>query len=477
VAPILGVRSTLLLSVTLLLSSCAWDGVGASDALHTELARDLGGPERDDVGALSLGRRLLAQRTAPVSSDSLTLTHCFRLALTNSDSLRARGEDLFSSELQEREAIASLLPSVSLYANHTKDSNAIRFSGFGSFQPSERTGYGFTVTETLDPTVFPRLDVISEVRRIQALSLRDERDRLLFAVASDFFAVLALEADVRVLHESLVSARESSRVLRARNTNGTAREDEALLAEASAAEAESRLIRARAERDRARAQLSTKIGQPLPARLDDTYEVRPGPRDIPRLIDLALRQRYDLEAARRGVAEATARKHSAIASYLPRAELMFNHLTETEDGFNSQLDWTLGLNLSWTLFDSGGREARLARAYSAIRQREHELRELEKGIRLEVEDAVLAFQALEQALPSLRSQDRAAGAAQEVVKARLALGSATQLEALAASASRENAARDLTRTLLARKLAALRIRLAVGDLRRSAPVAALVTHE
>ena len=78
-APILGVRSTLLLSVTLLLSSCAWDGVGASDALHTELARDLGGPERDDVGALSLGRRLLAQRTAPVSSDSLTLTHCFCL--------------------------------------------------------------------------------------------------------------------------------------------------------------------------------------------------------------------------------------------------------------------------------------------------------------------------------------------------------------------------------------------------------------
>ncbi|MCA8923052.1 MAG: TolC family protein [Planctomycetes bacterium] len=469
------IRSAHLACASLLVLSACNGPEHAQDHLYTELSRDLGGVERDDDDALAAGRRLSEQAAALDSGvGGLTLSDCFRLALENSESLRVQGELLWSSELQRRRAIATVLPQVALYGLHTRDSDKIAFSGGGSFQPRERTNYGFTVTQTLfDGKLAPRLSLIDETQQIQALELRDQRDRLLFAVASNFYDALGLEADVRAIEATRTSSRETLRVLEARQDLGVARADEVLLARASEAESEARLIQTQAELERVRLRLESILQRaPLPP-LVDTFEVTSGPRELPRLVDLALRQRYDLEAARHQILAAEAQKDEAFTDYFPKAELVFNHLTESEEGFNSQLDWTLGISLEWTLFDGFGREARLAQTYSAIRQRELELRALEKQARLEVAEAALAFRSLDRALFAFEARANAAASAYDATNARLEAGSATHLELLVARDTREDAARNLTRTALGRKLAALRIRLAAGDLRNAAPVAAL----
>lgn len=456
------------------LGGCAWDGERAQDTFHTEVARDLGGVERDEDEALAAGQRLQARAEQTPLEGALTLGDCFRLAIANSEGLRGRAEQVFQVDMQRREAIAAVLPQVALYGTHTKDSNSISFGGGGSFQPSERTSYGFKVTQVLfNGKLLPRLNVLAETRQIQALLLRDARDQLLFAVASDFYEALGLQADLVAIDATLASAREALRVLEARLEVGAARRNEVLLARASVAEAEARGIQTRADQARAQARLRSVTGRdPLPP-LQDTYEVAPGPREIPRLIDLALAQRYDLEAARRGIAEAESSKTLAFTDYLPSLDLSFQHYTEAEEAFNKELDWTLGVNLSWTLFDGGGREARIARAYSTIRRRQLELRAIEEQVRLEVEEAALSFRSFDRALFAFEARAEAASAAHDIIEARLSEGSATPLELLIARDTREDAARNLTRTALGRKLAALRIRLAAGDLRRAAPVAAL----
>ncbi|MEZ6187627.1 MAG: TolC family protein [Planctomycetota bacterium] len=445
----------------------------AQEAFHRELARDLGGAERDDDEALEAGRRVTD--VAPTdSSAGLTLSDCFQRALQNADTLRAQSETLLQSDAQSMEAIAAVLPKVVFYGTHNRDSDKISFGGGSAFQPRERTSYGVRIEQTiLDGKLVPRLDLIEETQQIQALQLRDARDQLLFAVATQFYEVLGYEADLRAIEATRASATETLRVLQARNELGVAREDEVLLAQASAAEAEAREIQTEADLAQARARLESLIQvRPLPA-LRDTFRVASGPQEIPRLVDLALAQRYDLEAARHAIAAAEASTDEAWSAYLPQVDLTFDTILESEEGFRSQLDWTLGITLDWTLFDGFGREARLARARSVVRQREWELRALEKQARLEVTEAALAFRSLDRALFAFRARSEAAASAYDATEVRLRAGSATHLEVLVSRNTREEAARNLTRTTLGRKLAALRIRRAAGDLKRAAPVADL----
>lgn len=472
------------LAIVALAAGCAWSGDRAEEIYQAEVARDLGAgsgqellAERDDDDALAAGQRLAARAAADPTQPALTLAECFRLAIAGSEQLRARAEQIFAADMQRREAIAGVLPQVALYGSHNKDSNPIGFGGGGSFQSSERTSYGLTITQTIfDGQLGPRLAIVAETRRIQALTLRDERDQLLFAVASDFYEALGLEADLDAIEATRANAEEALRVLEAREELGLARVDDVLLARASVAEAEARAIQTEADLTRVRARLSNVIGRaPLP-RLVDTYEVVPDADSVPRLIDLALRQRSDLEAARRRVEEARGREDLALTDFLPDAELTFDYVAESEEGFRSQLDWTLGLNLTWKLFEGGGTVARVAQARSAIRVRQLELRALEERVRLEVEDAALAFRSLDRALFAFSARARAASAAHAVTQELLAVGSATQLELLVARDTREAAARNLTRTSLGRKLAALRIRLAAGDLRNARPAAELAEH-
>lgn len=479
-------RSRLLPLLALLTGAgCAWDGDRAADIFRSEATRDLGAApddellaERDDDQARAAGERLeeRAARDAQAGegSEGLTLAGCFRLAIAGSEALRVRAERIFVTDMQRREAIAAVLPHFELYLTHNKDSNSINLGGGGSFQPSERTSYGFRVTQKLfDGTFGPNLSLAEETRRIEALTLRDERDQLLFAVASDFYAALGLQTDLDAIRATLASAREALRVLTAREELGLARPDDVLLARASVAEAEAREIQTEADLGRVRARLSSVLGvRPLPP-LVDSFEVVSEDRSLPRLIDLALAQRSDVQAARVAIEAAESRQHLTWTEFLPKADLTFTHLTESEEGFQSQLDWTLGLNLTWSLFDGGGSVARVAEARSAIRQRQLELRALEKRARLDVEDAALAFQALDRALFAYAARAEAARAAHEVTAELLAAGSATQLELLVARDTREDAVRNLTRTTLGRKLAALRIRLAAGDLRSAPPVAAI----
>lgn len=470
-------RTTLLLT-TLLASGCAaYTAEASREVRQVEVASDLGGEEREPEAAGALGERLEREAKALRAEQGdagLTLSDCFRLALATSERLGLRAERVFDVDMQRREAIASVLPQVALYGRHTKDSNSIALGGGSSFQPSERTSYGVRVRQAVfDPTILPRLSVLEETRQIEALNLRAERDQVLFDVASDFYEILSLEADLVAIAATAASAEESVRVLEARAELGLTREDSVLLARASQAEAEARRIQTAAERDRAKARLRSKLGRQTLPPLRDTYEVSSQPDALPRLVDRALAQRYDLAAARTAIAEAEAQKDQALSAYLPRVDLVFDHLTESEEGFNRQLDWTLGIDLSWTVFDGGGREARVARAASAIRARQLALRELERSVEVEVEEAALAFRSLDRALFSFQARAQAATAAYQVIETRQTNGDATNLEVLDARRTREDATRNLERARLGRKLAALRIRLAAGDFRRAAPAAEL----
>lgn len=410
--------------------------------------------------------------------EDVTLAACIRFALDNSEALRIQAERILDSEIQKAEAISTILPQVSGRYQYTHDAEAVSFEG-RDFTPQKRSEYWFSLRQSVfKPEFLPALQAADHVRAIETLGLKDLRDRLVFTVASEFYTILSIEKDVAALEATVEGAREQHRVLSARLEAGEATEQEVLATKAAMEQARAALIEARKDQEATRARLRELTGLPvLPQHLVDDYSVAHVPGEVPQLVSVALAGRQDLEVARRRVDLANSERDLALSRYLPSADATFDLWTHREGGFLEQNDWTLTLGVDWQLFDGGAREASLARAKSSIRRAELDLSRLEKRVRREVEEAVLAFSSFEDALVAFEARAEAATGSYERAVDEFEVGEATNREVLLAREAREDALRALARARFGRKLAALRIHLAVGDLHRTVPVRAAIRGE
>jgi len=247
-------------------------------------------------------RRIEAESARLEEAAALTLSDCFKLALARSEELQAKGEDLLIASELEREAVGNLLPKVSLDWQYTRDSDVVRFGG-SEIQPRDTSEYWIAVRQPLfDARLLASLTASGEVSRIERLSLKDSRDRLLYAVAAAFYDVLAIEKDIQALRANESFAREQVRVLQVRHEEGEAVLETVEAARAFLGEALSMLAGAQNDMEASQGRLRRLIGlELLPGELVDNYEMTYSPGLIPDLAQRAWRTRNDAEAARAAV--------------------------------------------------------------------------------------------------------------------------------------------------------------------------------
>lgn len=419
--------------------------------------------------AAALGEELTREAAGDPAEGDLSLAECMRLALLHSERLAARGEDILQADTLRVEAITRLLPRAAFNLSHTRDSTPVSFGG-SVFLPQERTEHSVSLSQPLfDPGVLPAYRLAVATRRLEALLLDDARDELMFQVAAEFYGVFGFEQDVVALRAALEQLVEQLRVLEVRLAVGEAQRQEVLLAEARRAEVEVDLVQSQFEADRARARLGRLLGTRPPRRLVDSLEVAPPPGDVAALTLRALDARPDVEAARAQVEQAGERRDLVLADYLPTVTLDVTYYTRAVGGFAQFIDWTASANLTWSVFDGGAREARLVRAASEQREQRLLATALEEDVRLEVLEAVLAFAALDRARAALEARRVAATGAQELAAIQFEAGEATNLDVLVATAERQQAERNQSRSDASWKLAALRLWLATGEIVRSPP--------
>ncbi|MBI4229901.1 MAG: TolC family protein [Planctomycetes bacterium] len=460
-------RSCSLLILGCFCAGCAWDATRPAEILHEAPPLAEGGtrPERS-------GRALDEEARAAAEAGELTLVDAMRAALLGYESLRVGAERVFDAEMQRREAIAAVLPRVDLRGLHAVDEEEVAFGG-SSVTPRERTESWVAVSQTIySGRLAPGLRAIEQARVVESLRLAGERERLLFETAARFYDALASGRDTSSRGSESLAVEESLPAFEARMRAGEATPAALARARAANAEASARLAEARVAEATARARLSEITGiDPLPPGLADSLEVLEGtPDDIPRLVDTAFRERLDVRIARAEIARAEARSDVTAREYHPELVAEYTHWLRRDGGFNEEVDWTLSLGLRWTLFDGGGREARLARGLSAVRQRQGEVRLLERRVRVEIEEAVLAYRSLEAVQEAYGAVAAAARTRFEEAYARCDAGEWVLYEAGLAEAASIAARNDADRVRWARTLAALRIRLAAGDLGRVEPM-------
>ncbi len=294
-----------------------------------------------------------------------------------------------------------------------------------------------------------------------------------------------LVLETKTAYWSLVTARETERVLgesirsyeahlkdaRNREQLGMAARNEVLQVEVERDRAELDRLSAEAGAALAESNLERLLDLPPDTRVDAVEPLASGPLARPELEPLvaeAQAARPERRALAARVLAADASAGAERGERLPQLALSGGYLyanpnreivPPTTDWKDT---WDIGVGLSWSVFDGGKRRANEARARAQADATRAELRELDRAIRLEVTRRALELRTSEAQLAVAERSVVSAAESRKVAADRYAEGVIPSSELLDAELAHERAALARTEAKAALRLAAAGLDRAVG---------------
>lgn len=405
-----------------------------------------------------------------------TLDQLERRAMTDNPNVRAAAQRLVQAQAQLGVTRASQLPAVNVSAGvsdqrtSSNSTEGILFGHQSLHGMNYEAGAGFSW----------ELDLWGRVRRVveaadaQALAAQDDRDGVLLMlssqVASTYWQLRGLDADLAILNHALATRRESEQLIEARFNAGLSNELDLSRTRIERANAEADLHEAQRQRDALEHGLAVLVGASpsvsLLAPAQDT--ALPQPPGIPVGLPASLLgQRPDLAESVAQLRASNAQVGVAEGAFYPSVSLTGNY------GFASQQlselakassrEFSIGpLALSLPVFDGGRNRAnlKLAKARYDEAVANHEARLL-TALR-EVEDALTDVQQRQQQGDVQAQAQQAAARALVVAQARYDRGLSTYLDVTDAERSTLAADRAAAQIRTQRLIAAVEVARALG---------------
>lgn len=398
----------------------------------------------------------------PAGPVTVDLAAAVDLALARNPALAAAEERRREVAGGVREVRADALPQLSALASYGASRNPAflnspdfedileQFPG-GDFTPSEQRLYSAGVEFSQPVYTFGKLgaaiDLAEVVVDVTEAQIAASRLDVALAAADAYYEVLDARESLAVGDRQERVRRESLEVVRARYDLGEATRLELLRAEAALAEVTPTVAELGGDVATAESRLRRVLGlppevplaiagapppelPPLPESADVARAETAGvlaalpelaaPPEAPplgALTAVALERRpelADLDLQRRVLA---LRQRVTAAEGKPQIELegFFGRQARLFENVDDPLydDYRVSLGLSWSFFDGGRRRGQIEQLASQARQLELRRRDLEAGIRLEVEEARIDYQT---AVARYRAASVAAAAAREAAR-------------------------------------------------------------
>ena len=413
------------------------------------------------------------------------------LPLTLEEALRrGQRESLRIAELQARVDAAAAVeagrhaagrPLVAALGGYTRTNHVEEFRVFAPGQPTN------VIYPDVPDNFRARLDLqwpIYTGGRTEALvrAARAERD----AAGSDLLAARAdLKLEITRAFWALVTAREAEDVLnrsvesldahvrdiRSRLEQGLGPPNEVLSAEAQRSGERVLALEARNNRAVAEADLRRLIGEDpsgaIVPQVSDA-EIPPAPPAMAALIAEAERQRPERQALQQRAAASRAREAAAGASTRPQIALAGGYdyarpnprIFPRADAWNDS--WDVSVNVSWSLWDGGRRQAEQAEATAGTHAIEARVGEFDRQLTLEVRQRWYELDSSRAAIEAASDGVKAAVEARRVLRERFTAGVATSTDVLDAETAVLRAELDRTRAISNARFASARLERAIG---------------
>ncbi|AKJ03035.1 outer membrane protein TolC [Archangium gephyra] len=406
--------------------------------------------------------------TVSAATPVLTLDEVLQAAGQNSLDLKVARARLEQTRLLSNRAWAAYLPTVSVGASYTRNSNEAVVTLPGGpqivIQPYDQLAAQAEVRQAIiAPSLIPAIRNAGIAEDVAELSTENVRREILFVAAQAYFAAAAYQEAIRATQFLLDVNKAREGDTQKRFDAGTVTKVALLRAQLDRARAEQDLVRARNAFASSRLALATLIQRDP----DFTLELPPVPQ-VPAqgedLVKQALEKRPDVAAARRNLDLALGRKQGVWFSYAPSVGFSGVYRISNAAGFTGQNDvWALTLSAQWLLWDGGTREINLREesarvAEASAQQKQAEARVVEEVLRaqLEVENARANLTKAEEALGLARETQR-------LTEISFKAGVATYLEVADANSALTNAEVGAISERLQASLAALRLLRAAGS--------------
>ena len=392
-----------------------------------------------------------------------------------------------AAEAQARGARADRWPQVDIAAGYTRRSEVPEFAVFAP------TGNPAVPVQRI--VVYPNIQDNWRVQPTLSLPLwtggrigghieAAEQSRM--AAGFDLQAGRAdLVLETKVAYWSLVTGRESVRVLQeeerafdahladARNRErfGMAARNEVLAVEVERDRVELDRLRAGTSADVAEANLRRLLDLPASTLVEtaEALEAPPVPAsDVAALVDEALAARPERKSLASRVAAADASATVERGGRLPQVALTgtYTYASPNRDIFPPTTDWKdtwdVAVGVSWSVFDNGRRSAGEARARAEADAARAQLRELDAGVRLEVTERALELRTADAQLAVANRSVVSAAESRRVAQNRYREGVIPSSELLDAEVAHERAALARTEALASLRLARAALDRAVG---------------
>lgn len=272
----------------------------------------------------------------------------------------------------------------------------------------------------------------------------------------DFYAVLGTRELLDVARQRLDRATQQFALARARVQGGATVQSDSLQVLLEMQRAEAERIAREADLAVAQLRLGARIGRAVPVDAAPLPALRPGPLPIglDEAVTWAASQGPAWRQARAEERSAQAALKAQQGSYLPTIALTGSYATFDSKFFpTATTRRTVGINVSWPLWNGGQRELAIARLSSSRDVARAVRSDLERRARLDVTAAYSEHEVARRTLALASTAVLVAAEVLRVQEARYQAGASTVLELLDAQAQMAQAQADLVQARYAVRLA------------------------
>ena len=406
-----------------------------------------------------------------VAGRVLTLEECIAIALDAQPRIQATLADYAAARYRVNQAMAPLLPQLSGLVSATRSQGTtITTNAAGAtiqVAQSRQLGDTFLAQVQLSQLLFDfgkNLAATEAARKLAEVAVEDvelQRQLISLTVKEAYTNTLFSQRLIRVQEQAQERAELNLRSAKGFFEVGTRPKSDVARTEVDVANAKLDLIRAKNALRTAIVALNIAmaINVDTPTQIVDNLVYQPLTLDRQQLRSDSLRQRPEYRQAKLRAAAAEATERQTFRNFFPDISG-----SGAYGGTQSQLNesWSLGLTLSWSLFDGGGRIARYQEAKANLEGARARVKSAELDIVQNVEQAEIA---VEEAQERILAAQTLVASAQEnfrLAQGRFDAGVGTILELTDAQLALTQAQNTESQALADYRIALARLDRAVG---------------
>lgn len=382
----------------------------------------------------------------------ITLQDAIRIALAQNNAVRFARNSLLLDSLAIRSAKNAFLPNLS--ASSSASQAVANGQGGNPFSASIGASSGITIYNGGQ-----NRNILSQARTNAAAGVEDvtrTRQSVVFAVASDYLALITQQQQLRVQQENLTAQEQELTQLQEFVRRETRPIGDLYQQQAAVAATRLAMVNARRATEVAKVNLIQELV--LDPRLEytfatsvdgtaaapvDTTAPTPHVFNLDSLISVAFQQRVDLRAQALRVQAAQTEIAIAEGGRKPTVSGSAGYGTGynsgSDEGFATQLNQrrggSVGVNVSVPILDRGAVSIARQRAQVQLENELLTMRDLEQSVALDVRRAYLDYISAGEQFAAAAAQQRAAALALQAAQARYRVGLATLVEVTLARAT------------------------------------------